>query len=441
MQTPFVTTLPDTATLPSVTGSITRRRLLATVSVAALSSAAPGWVLGQTIGPLPPQPWVALLARPVAPPVGEKGRQFAARVAFAPSVKVTPGERQAWEAQMRAISVYLGLVPIINPTHGTYPTLNGFGAILALGPYINTPATAPVVGGVTMMPWRREDVNLAADGTPTLKSGVELAGVRVEVNYVYPLSHANWMEDDAGEFGPLSIMGECAGYPVIDEALVVTRDGKLPFVPVSQDRVLKAFIKRFGNEGKRVQAGIDEARQAYDAYMAPAEVARRRAKIDAELARLDPSNREAQRRYLDMWDRTDGEKLLKKARPDLERDPGYSQWRGVRDAEQRLAAMNAQERAKPAWIDPDPQHHQTALPLLPEGQGAPMMAVDPEFWDRKKPRTVMRVALVRQMRQFAEAAHEPDHGQPGNSFVGRTNLTFFQQVNWRDFAEKFLQSK
>jgi hypothetical protein len=57
-----------------------------------------------------------------------------------------------------------------------------------------------------------------------------------------------------------------------------------------------------------------------------------------------------------------------------------------------------------------------------------MMAVDPEFWDRKKPRTVMRVALVRQMRQFAEAAHEPDHGQAENSFVGRTNLTFFQQV-------------
>jgi hypothetical protein len=93
-------------------------------------------------------------------------------VAFAPSVKVTHAERQAWEAQMRAISVYLGQVPIINPTHGTYPTLNGFGAILALGPYISTPATAPVGGSITMMPWRRKDVNLAADGTPTLKPGV-----------------------------------------------------------------------------------------------------------------------------------------------------------------------------------------------------------------------------------------------------------------------------
>jgi hypothetical protein len=167
--------------------------------------------------------------------------------------------------------------------------------------------------------------------------------VRVEVNYVYPLSHANWMEDDAGEFGPLSVKGENAGYPVIDEALVVTRDGKLPLVPVSQERMLKAVIKRFGNEGKKVQAGIDEARQSYAAYMAPTEVARRRAKIDAELARMDPSNREAQRRYLDMWDRTDGEKLLKKAQPDLDRDPGYSPWRGVRDAEQRLAAMSAQD--------------------------------------------------------------------------------------------------
>jgi hypothetical protein len=399
------------------------------------------WASAQSVAPPAPQPWVALLTQPVAAPVGDPGRQIAVKVAFAPSVKVTATERQSWETQMRAVASYLGQTPIIHPTHGTYPTLNGFGAVLALGPFLNTPATAPIVGGVTMMPWQRQDVTLAADGTPTLKPGVESAGVRVEFNYIYPLSHAIWMEDEQGAFGPLILMGQYIGYPVIDEALVITRDGRLPYVAVSQERVLKAFIKRFGDEGRRAQASIDEARKAYDNYLAPAPVARRRSKIDAELATLDASNREAQKRYFEMWERSDGEKLRKAAQPDLEHDAGYSTLRGLRGAEQRLAAMNASERARAAWIDADPNHHQTEVPLLPEGQGAAVMAIDPDFFDKRKPRSVMRVALVRQMRHFVEGANEPDHGKAANTFVERTNLTFFQQVNWQEFAEKFLLVK
>jgi hypothetical protein len=103
--------------------------------------------------------------------------------------------------------------------------------------------------------------------------------------------------------------------------------------------------------------------------------------------------------------------------------------------------MSEQERARSAWIDADPNHHQTEVPLVPEGQGAAVMAIDPEFFAPNRPRTVMRVALVRQMHHFAEGAFQPDRGDPANTFVERTNLTFFQQVNWREFAEKFLKSK
>jgi hypothetical protein len=250
---------------------------------------------------------VALLSKPAAAPVGEPGRQFGVKVAFAPSLKISATERQSWESQMRAMATYLSQTPAINPTHDTYPTLNGFGSLLALGPYLNAPATAPIVGGVTMMLWQRHHLNLAADGTPTLKPGVETAGVRVEINYIYPLSHANWMEDEKSDFGPLVWMGEYAGYPVIDNALLMTLDGELPYVAVTQARVLKAFIKRFGHEGRRAQASIDEALRAYDNYMAPEQVVKRRAKIESELAAIDSSNRESQRRYLEMWESTNGE--------------------------------------------------------------------------------------------------------------------------------------
>lgn len=56
----------------------------------------------QYVGPPAPQPWVALLPKPVAVPVGEPGRQFDVKVAYAPSQKISGPERQAWDTQMRA---------------------------------------------------------------------------------------------------------------------------------------------------------------------------------------------------------------------------------------------------------------------------------------------------------------------------------------------------
>lgn len=416
-----------------------RRR---TLCAGALSLLLPshGAVSAQSLGSLADLPWVGQLSQPIAPPDGEVGRLMSLEVTFEPNGIINDTERGAWDAQMRAIFAYLMRAPVLAAPRGIWPALRGSAAVMVVDDYLRNPAKSPIAGGIYMAPWTRSQVNLAADGTPTHKRGSETSWLTLEINYLYPLDHANWMVDDKGSFGPLNFQGKFQGFPVVGEEILITRDGKLPFVAVSQERVLKAFIKKFGGEQKHVQAGMSEAQRAWETYNSPPEVAKRRARIDAELAAIsDPSNRERQRRYLDMWDKEDGEKLRKKALPDLDNDKAYGQLRGVREAEQRLAAMSPQERARPAWMDGDPNQHQLRVPLMAEGQGAQVMAMDPNYFDPRKPRTTMRVARVRGVRRMVEEAREPDRGDPNRTITHRAQLTLLQQVDWRAFAQRFLQ--
>jgi hypothetical protein len=169
--------------------------------------------------------------------------------------------------------------------------------------------------------------------------------------------------------------------------------------------------------------------------MAPAEQAKRRAAIEAELAKIDPSNRPAQRRYLEMWERTDGEKLLKLSSPDIENDARYGVLRAVRAAQAQLAAMSPEQRSRPAWLRRG--DFPTSVPLVEPDQGVALVAIDGHFFDPKQPRDTLRVALLRQLHHQVEGANATERNLVTRS--AQICVTTLQQLDWQRFAERFLR--
>lgn len=386
-----------------------------------------------------PEAWARRLAQPVPMPEGSAGRFLGMDVSFDPAARLSKAEQQAWEQQLRAIAASLGQAPVVASPVGYYPAFHGFGAVQNLGDLSRPAAKLPMAGGVALMPWMPQDVSLDAQGNPKRKPGTETHLFRVELNFVYPLTGAAWMSDDEGDFGMLRVQGRFQGFPIVNDDLLLTRDGRLPYRPVSRERALKAYLSKYAQEEKRVQRDADEARRAYEAYQSPAEQAARRAKIDAEVATLhDPYNRDKRRQALEMWDRKDGERLRAAAQPDPANDPAYARLQALRAAERTLADSSPQERASPAWVDADPQRHQVDPALVPAGKGVQLMALDGSYFAHDQPRTTLRVARIRVLRQLMDAAEDQ---RPGSGAAARVGITLLQQTDWQMFAQRFLVAR
>lgn len=392
-------------------------------------------------------PWVIDLARSPAPPTGELGRWFKWDNQYDRTASqfarggITPAQGQAWDQQLQAIVAFLKQAPVLAQPAGFFPEATGFITAANAGPFGERPKQAPLAGGITVRPWLPVDVVFGADGTP-LKSKGERVGFRLELNFVYPPSGPSWMRDAQGEFGPLVKQGEYAGFPLIGNALVITRDGRLPFAPVSQERALRAFVEANKDEERNVEQRTAQARKAYADYMSPAKVAERQAKIEAEVEQVRATQRQPyyadqRRRSLEARQRSNEDALRADAEPDIERDNRFATLRALRAAKAQLAAMSEAERKRPAWVKG--QGSATDSGLAPEGTpgAAALVAFDPTFFDARAPRHAIRIALVRELHNVAYVAHR---GAPATANLdARVGLLLQQQIDWRAFAAQFLQ--
>ncbi len=384
----------------------------------------------------PPAPWVADLDKPMTVEgSATSSLPFLNQVHPDPRGKVTAAQAKAWEKRLRAIESFLEATPILKSPRGFYPRPTGFVDWLGMGPYLDHPTTAPLVGGVTVFAFDPRVVTVDK-GVPKLKPGADAPGLRVELNYIYLPGGEPWMHDSRGEFSRLPIDGYHEGFPIILDSLVVTRDGKLPFLPVSRERALTAFVAHHARARAETTTRIATARAAYEAALQPGAVAKRRATRDAELAAIrDAKTREVQRGKLEAWEKSDLEKLRKAANPDLDKDPGYTVLRALKDAEHQLATMTPAARARPAWLA-RPTHDFEAgffVHLVEDGQGDALVEIDPQYFDPEKPRDTPRIAWIRNLQKHAQA------GSWGAN--ARALLVLFQQVDWRRFADTFLEAR
>lgn len=380
--------------------------------------------------------WVRQLSAPVPAPSGAPGRWFAwdnqygrVRGTFERG-GISKSEGEAWDRQLRAIADFLKAAPLLaSPTPpGFYPELSGHIGVLDAGGFDVRPKQAPLVGGVTLYAWPPRDVRADAQGPPKLAPGAHNVSFRLELNYVYPPRGDAWMNDPQGEFGALETQGEFAGFPLIANSLVVTRDGRLPFLPVSQERALQAFIAWHAKQSAGLDAEVTaQRRKAYDDYVSPEGRVRRQAAIEAEAKGVHPTMSEQARKRAEAIDSRREQDLLAEAN----KGPSPTML-ALAEAKSRLQAMGTAERAAPAWYLPS--GGQRVLDVVPQGTpGArPLVAFDPTFFDPKQPRTTLRVALVRELHNVADCA------QRGVAACA-IYLQVLQATDWRAFAEKFLR--
>jgi hypothetical protein len=331
--------------------------------------------LAQDASGFRPEAWIRdKLTAPPQPVGNEPGRAFPWRNAVTPGqeAQVTKAQAAAWEQQLRAIADYLSAQPLMQSPRGFFPSMRGHVSVVAAGAFVDAPAKAPLAGGVEMGAWTPEAVSVGPDGTLKMKPH-HLRSLRIELNYIYPPRGEQWMRDGQGEFGVFHVQGHHAGFPISDNMLLVTRDGRLPFKPVSQERALNAFIQYQTAQLKTLP--LEPLRTALTA------------------------------------------------------------------AESRLAAMTPTERARAAWIRPyaDRAADRFGINLVDEGKGHALVAFDEAFFDARQPRHQLRIAMVRELQALADVAHGPEQGS--GTVDERVALLLFQQVDWRDFAQRFLHAR
>lgn len=381
--------------------------------------------------------WVQTLMAPHSPALsGQTGRWFPWNNQYA-RVRgtferggISKAEGEAWDRQLRAIAEFLKAAPVLaSPTpQGFYPEIYGHIGVLEAGGFDARPKQAPLVGGVTLYAWPPRDVRIDSQGQPKLAPGAHNVSFRLELNYVYPPRGDAWMADALGEFGPLEKQGEFRGFPLIGNSLVLTREGRLPFVPVSQERALRAFIDWHSKETAGREAELAaQRRKAYEDYVSPQGRAKRQAAIEAEAKGVHPTMAEQARRRAEAIDRRREQDLLAEAN----RGPSPAM-QALTEAKSRMQSMSAAERAAPAWHLSS--RGQSVLEIAAQGTpGArPLVAFDPAFFDPKQPRTTLRVALVRELHNVADCA------QRGVTACA-IYLQLLQQTDWRAFADTFLR--
>jgi len=340
---------------------------------------------------------------------------------------ITKAQGEAWDAQLRAITDFLKQAPVLQHPQGFYPEFSGHVAMVNVGGFEERPKQAPLAGGVALYAWSPRQVRMDAKGNAKLAPGSETRSFRIELNYVYPPRGDVWMQDEQGEFSPLEEQGKIDGFPLIGNALLITRDGRLPFVPVSQQRALNALIAHYEKESQGFEATLAaQRRKAYEDFVSPQGQERRRTAIEAETKKAHPSMVEQVRRKAQAMDRRKEQDL--KAEAEKASPTGSA----VAEARRRLAAMDETQRRAPAWLlrRQDGQ----LLNVVAEGTpGAmPLMAFDATFFDPKQPRETLRIASVRELQNVAD-------GVQHDAFPQSVYVALFHQIDWHAFADRFLK--
>lgn len=387
--------------------------------------------------------WPSLLRGPVPPLAGEQGMWLPWR----PSSEAAAGgwisaaEQREWDRNLQAVLEALKATPVLTEMRGF--SAGGFGSLD--GEWYGPPAVpgrAPLQGSLWIGTWRPEVAALeVARGRM-----IDTWALLINVNSVPEGPREDWMEDEGGPFFALPpVPSPLPGTIVVRGSLLVVRDDRPPpYAPVSQERVLRAFIARYADGEALAEQMLAMRRQTLADYLAPEYLPRRRAEIETLTRGFMNANRmdeASARRRAEAIDAAHIEKLEAEANPPPG-DPVFGPVHAARRARERLDAMSAAERAAPAWMSASPGRGAESLfdvPLrAPDSPGsAPVMQVNPAFLDPAIPRTALRSLLLRDVERMAESL-ESEGSAPRFTHL-RVNLLVLQQTDWPALARSVLR--
>ncbi|MFI5176758.1 MAG: hypothetical protein ACHQKY_18000, partial [Terriglobia bacterium] len=262
----------------------------------------------------------------------------------------TAGNAQnvAWEKQLLAIAAVIRESPALSDLRGFFPGLSGSNG---------TPVNwkGPIFGNLIFSAWWPKAIERTPDGRAKIKKNWEYnrpSGMNLRVNSfpTFGVTTA-WMEDELGRFFPRpEARREIAGFSVYGDWLVITRTGKASvFSPVSQERVLRAYIKYLQPRAQQFEKEMERSKQEYADFTSPEGREKRRRHIEEIVAKLaDPRIAETERRQAETRDRRREEDLRKAANP-VTGDLALYATDELNTVKALLNGMSEADRRAPAW--------------------------------------------------------------------------------------------
>ncbi len=225
---------------------------------------------------------------------------------------------------------------------------------------------------------------------------------------------------------------DLSGFPLYDDQLLVITRGTRPvWVPVTRAQYLEALIAFEQRELARDEERLGKVSDPYQKFVDEREARRvAREKTYQALKASSPARAEEfLRTSLDMDAKMDAG--LKAAAPSvaMRGDPRTLARDIIQGLRGRLAQMPAAERGQQAWLARrSPQEGEYFRPLVPPGtaDARPLVAFNPDFFDRTLPRTAWQLLTV---HFLSDAQYR------STTFIGGMRLRqFAETADWRAVA-------
>jgi hypothetical protein len=317
----------------------------------------------------------------------------------------TPAQLAEWRRTVEAVAAIIVTNPALADLTGYNPRLATSHAFT--GPGGQSDCRKYVFeGSISFWPWLNKHVDpIPGAGAAGPKFRLKkqwvnngFGGMWTMINAVPRFEGNAWQKDERGLFFEQpEKQREIKGFPVYDNRLYITRPDHPPlFLPVSQERVIKAFLVYARAQAPLTGSMIASMKKQYEDFIGPASQEARRKKIEIEAAsQKNPVSSAQARKQAEAIDRRREEDYRKRANPAPD-DPVFEPARRLRDAEALLAGMAEAQRQAPAWRNRGPAKG-IPLDLRPAGApGArPVVEVNPVFFDVSGSRTALRNVVVR----------------------------------------------
>ncbi len=348
----------------------------------------------------------------------------------------------AFKARLQQIAGLFRSSPGWSPPIGVDPSLSGS----LFMPWSASPAAKkhlPIAGTIMMGSFEHYEV-IRTEGDQEQHEryvGGETAHIMIDVNALPKGGGVNMLSDKEGAFYEEPVRtADLFGFPTYGDVLVIAKNGRPVWTPVSRERFLKAFIAKHRPEAANAERYIASQQQKYQAFIAPVAYAARQAKYQAavdKMAAKGPAAAEHERRY---WERDEADTLKRLERGgslDPKDSPFAALIAGVKAAEEQLGAMSPADRSGQACLLQDMRDF-TKSGLVPMGTPhcKPLVSRNPHFFDPSLPRSVAQIITAQRFRALEQAWEKgrPDENNNGSLDLWTTYEAFYR-TDWHKVAD------
>lgn len=351
---------------------------------------------------------------------------------------LTQSDINAFKVRLQRIAEVFRSSPVWNPPTGVDPSLTGS----LFMPWTASSATKkalPIAGTIMMGSFEHYEV-IRGDGEPHERYvGGETFHIMIDVNMLPKGDGVNMLSDKEGEFYEEPVRtADIGGFPTYGDVLIIAKNGRPVWTPVSRERYLKAFIAKRRPEAANAERYIADQQKKYEAFVAPAAYAARQARYKAavdKMAAKGPATAEHERRY---WERDEADTLniLKRG---ASLDPADSSFAaviaGLKDAEEQLAAMSPADRSAQACLLEDKRDPARSR-LVPMGtpRCKPLVGKNPNFFDPSLPRSVPQIITAQRFRTLEQTWNKGRPDENGSLDLWTTYEVFYR-TDWQKVAD------